>query len=345
VSSAFAAVKFGLALAAATLPVSDSSSNPGSAPPSREPGDTLAAAARSMPAPAADSNPAHASFKVRFKEETSPYSVIGMFVMPGEEVAIEVPGPPARPFAARAAAGSLERLGQARWSWTAPRSSGAYPIAVADSVTGETITLNAFVMVPAPAGPRLGDFRVGRYRSEPLRGDSAYLKPPGFVAVTEANRGTLVSPHFTVGQFISKQAGGYPKYLVLRERLLLKLELLLEEARRRGIPVTTFRVMSGYRTPYYNSSIGNETSYSRHLYGDAADIYVDEDGNGRMDDLDGNGRVNLDDARALAVVIDSVSDKWWYQPFVGGLGLYRGNAAHGPFIHVDVRGWRATWGP
>jgi hypothetical protein len=61
----------------------------------------------------------------------------------------------------------------------------------------------------------------------------------------------------------SKQPGGYPKYLVLRERLLLKLEMLLEEAARAGLPVTTFQIMSGYRTPYYNRSIGNETRYSR----------------------------------------------------------------------------------
>ena len=47
--------------------------------------------------------------------------------------------------------------------------------------------------------------------------------------------------------------------------------------------------MSGYRTPFYNRSIGNQTRFSRHVYGDAADIYADDDGDGKMDDLDGDG--------------------------------------------------------
>ena len=40
-----------------------------------------------------------------------------------------------------------------------------------------------------------------------------------------------------------------------------------------------------------------------------------------------------------------LSQKSWYQPFEGGLGLYKANAAHGPFVHVDVRGYPARWGP
>jgi hypothetical protein len=72
---------------------------------------------------------------------------------------------------------------------------------------------------------------------------------------------------------------------------------------------------------------------------------VDDDGDGTMDDLNGDGKSNLDDARALGRVIEELSDKSWYQPFEGGLGLYRATRAHGPFVHVDVRGYPARWGP
>ena len=113
----------------------------------------------------------------------------------------------------------------------------------------------------------------------------------------------------------------------------------------RGIAASTFRIMSGYRTPYYNRRVGNETSYSRHVYGDAADIYVDEDGDGRMDDLDRDGRVTLGDARVLARVVESMSDRWGDDRFEGGLGFYGATRSHGPFVHVDTRGWRARWGP
>ena len=288
---------------------------------------------------------ATAGFAIKFKDEVSPYPVIGLFVMPGDTVPLEaVLTDTLSRHTAEAGAGRLERTGPARWRWIAPREKGVSAIVVRDSASDETVALHAFVMVPRPAGSAIDGFRVGRYEPHALRGDPGYARPRGLVEVTEANRGTFVAPHFTLGQFVSKQPGGYPKYLVLRERLLLKLEMLLEEAARAGLQVTTFQIMSGYRTPYYNRSIGNETRYSRHLYGDAADIYVDENGDGVMDDLSRDGRVNLEDARLLAGVVERLSRSSWYRPFEGGLGLYRANRAHGPFIHVDVRGHRARWG-
>ena len=32
-----------------------------------------------------------------------------------------------------------------------------------------------------------------------------------------------------------------------------------------------------------------------------------------------------------------------YPELVGGAGLYPANRVHGPFIHIDTRGWRARW--
>jgi len=46
-----------------------------------------------------------------------------------------------------------------------------------------------------------------------------------------------------------------------------------------------------------------------------------------------------------AFVLVPFPQKSWYQPFEGGLGLYKANAAPGPFVHVDVRGYPARWGP
>ncbi len=301
---------------------------------------TRAAPPPDLPAPGTGS----ASFALKFKDEVSPYPVMALFVMPGDTVPLEaVLTDTLSRYSAEAGGGRLEALAAARWRWIAPHRKGVYPIVVRDSGSGETIALNAFVMVPRPAAGSIDGFRIGRYERRAFRGDPSYARPRGLVEVTEANRGTFVAPHFTLGQFVSKQPGGYPKYLVLRERLLLKLEMLLEEASRAGLPVTTFQILSGYRTPYYNQSIGNETRYSRHLYGDAADIYVDEDGDGNMDDLDRDGRADLDDAKLLAGVVERLSRSGWYRPFEGGLGLYRPNRAHGPFVHVDVRGYRARW--
>jgi len=101
-----------------------------------------------------------------------------------------------------------------------------------------------------------------------------------------------VSPHFKLGQFLCKQPGGFPKYLVLDEILVLKLELILEELNRRGHAADTLHIMSGYRTPYYNKAIGN-VDYRRHLWGKAADIFIDAaPADDMMDDLNRDGAVD-----------------------------------------------------
>ena len=103
--------------------------------------------------------------------------------------------------------------------------------------------------------------------------------------------------------------------------------------------------MSGFRTPQYNSlgvgRAGGRARDSRHMYGDAADVYVDADGDGRMDDLDRDGRITVKDAGWLARVAEEVEAD--YPAMTGGIGVYRANAVHGPFVHVDVRGTPARW--
>jgi uncharacterized protein YcbK (DUF882 family) len=132
---------------------------------------------------------------------------------------------------------------------------------------------------------------------------------------------------------------------VLREPLIDKLELVLAELRRMGVSANRLRVMSGFRTPQYNQQgvgAGGRVQDSRHQYGDAADIIVDADGDGRMDDLNADGRVDLADARYLVRIILAVEEA--HPELVGGIGVYRSAGQSGPFVHVDARGERARWG-
>ena len=101
--------------------------------------------------------------------------------------------------------------------------------------------------------------------------------------------------------------------------------------------------MSGYRTPSYNAAIGNGR-YSRHVYGGAADIYIDVDGDGIMDDLNADGVLDRRDAGALYDLVDRLLQDPAHTHLHGGLGEYGSNSAHGPFVHVDERGWNARWG-
>lgn len=297
---------------------------------------------------AMDTLPDRLSFSLRAGEGLQaavvPYSVFALFVLPGESLPLAVAEGSASDIAPLTWSGDLEPAGVG-WRWTAPIDPGLHPLRFVNVVTDEVMTLNAFVLVPYANTERLEGFRVGRYRETPLRNDPSYLVPRGMVKVTEELAGVAVSPNFTLGEFVAKQAGGFPKYLVLREPLLLKLEALITAARTRGIPVSTMRVMSGFRTPYYNRLIGNRTSYSRHVYGDAADVYIDNDGDDVMDDLNGDGRTTLADAVVLMDLAAGLADVPEHRSLVGGLGLYRANSRHGPFVHVDLRGHPARWGP
>lgn len=285
------------------------------------------------------------SFTVKFKDEVNPYRVLGVFVMPAEEIEIEcVFTNPRSTFEVSASAGNLTKRSTERWHWTAPTEKGLYPLTITDISTNTTMTLNVFVQVPfSHQNEKLNDYRIGRYEAKPFKNNPVYKRPEGFVEVTPENLDVPVSPHFTLGEFVAKQASGYPKYLILRERLLLKLEMILEAVNEKGIPTSGFHIMSGFRTPFYNRSIGNRTKYSRHLYGGAADFFIDTDGNNYMDDLNGDGQVTIADAVVLADVVKSQVDETWYRPFIGGLGIYGPKPHRGPYVHIDVRGFKARW--
>jgi hypothetical protein len=192
---------------------------------------------------------------------------------------------------------------------------------------------------------RLGDYRLGSWPAERRDVSAGYSNPEGFIRVTPENQDTRISENFRLRDFLTKdQASVWPKYLVLQEGLIDKLELVIDALRTRGIPVSRMSVMSGFRTPQYNDrgvGAGGRAQNSRHQYGDAADVFVDSDGSGQMDDLNGDGRVNTGDAKFLARVVEDIEAA--HPELTGGVGVYPATSAHGPFVHVDVRGVKARW--
>jgi hypothetical protein len=266
---------------------------------------------------------------VRYRNLVFHGPVSTLTVLPGETVTIE--------SEARPSGDALVALGAGQWSWTAPRTPGLYPIRFVGDDARDSITIQAFVLVPYDRlrGEYLNGYRIGRYPPRPLRGLDIYRPPAGFVEVTRTNEDVFVSPHFQLKQFLCKQTGGYPKYVVLNERLLQRLEQLLELVNASGYSASTFYVMSGYRTPSYNRAIGN-VLFSRHTWGSAADVFVDENHDGRMDDLNGDGKSDQRDATVLYRLFDGPQNG-------GGLGKYEATRSHGPFVHVDIRDRTARW--
>ena len=194
---------------------------------------------------------------------------------------------------------------------------------------------------------RIGRYRLGYWPFERRAWRSAeYANPAGFIEVMPENQDTPVSEHFRLRDFLTHdQESVWPKYLVLDEKLIDKLELMIDELHMTGVHVSRVAVMSGFRTPRYNVrgvGRGGRARASRHLYGDAADVFVDNDGDGWMDDLNGDGRINRRDARVLQSAIDRVEQA--HPELTGGVGVYGATRLHGPFAHIDARGHRARWG-
>jgi hypothetical protein len=295
---------------------------------------------------AGDFDPGRAAFRVRFKDEITPYRMTGVFALPGERLKIEIPADePISECRFDAPSGRTVEGGRNEWIWEAPQEPGDVVVVIHCPELKDSLVLNVFVMVPFDSikGGYLNGYCIGKYPSVPLNMRPGYTPPKGFIEVTEANMRTPVSPHFQLGQFVCKQSGDYPKYVVLKERLVLKLELILEKTNEAGYRYDAFHVMSGYRTPSYNDAIGN-VKYSRHLWGGAADIYLDGDMDGMMDDLNHDGKIDYRDADILYEIIDRMYGRPWYERFLGGLARYKKTSNHGPFVHVDVRGGRARWG-
>lgn len=279
-------------------------------------------------------------FTVRWGSERSALAVNPLVVGAGEAVTLQVED--AGAFTFDAGAGAVQRLASGRWRWTAPGRPGAYTLEIRRG-DGARMRFTALVTTPRQAlrGGMLNGYLIGNYPQHPA-GQALYRPPQGFIEVDARSAELPLTPRLKLGQFVCKQAARGPRYVALRERLPLALEAAMDRFARAGIAASGLAVMSGYRTPHYNRQLG-DTRFSRHQFGDAADVFVDEDGDGRMDDLNGDGRSDLGDARLLFGIVDAAQREAGWQRFTGGLSAYPPTAYHGGFLHLDTRGVKARW--
>jgi uncharacterized protein YcbK (DUF882 family) len=229
-----------------------------------------------------------------------------------------------------------------------PTDPGIWNLVISARGAARTVAgVSVLTLVPLSErrGGRIGRYVVGEWPTErtPREG---YEPPRGLVRVTPENMDMPVSRHFRLGDFLTKgQDDVWPKYVAISPRLLDKLELTIQELERMGHPVENVGIISGFRTPHYNLHGGDASgrgSLSRHMYGDAMDFYIDNVGDGRMDDLNGDGRIDVEDLRVIARAAEAVERR--HPRLVGGIGIYpprRGS--HSGFVHLDTRGFRARW--
>ena len=217
----------------------------------------------------------------------------------------------------------------------APSRPGAYWLVIARGGVTDTIAdLALFVEHPMPnvMATGINGYHLGRW---PKSSDG--IVPRGFIAVTQRLSDFPLSPHLRLSDFVVHDAqDAFPKYLHVREPLLDKLELIVGEIaqmRGRAPSMVKLNVASGFRSPAHNGEVSGSAQDSRHMYGDAADIAIDANNDGKLTEID---------ARLVAAAAEVVERK--YPDLIGGVGLYITTEGAGwPYVHVDVRGKRARW--
>jgi hypothetical protein len=289
----------------------------------------------------------HANFSIVYDNFKIPLNTFSIFVMPSEEIVISIAEENRdKKYVIELNGKKFEN--EKSFKWQAPAKSGHYPVKIKEKNStgqGSEINLNIFVLHPAHKmnGQYLDGFKIGSYPDIPADKKAYYSKPTGFLKIEESLLDLNLTPHFKMDQFITKQCTELPQYIVLKESLLLKLEYFLEEVNKAGYKADTFGIVSVYRSPYFNKKLGNNTDLSRHLFGDAADIYIDNSGNEWMDDLNGDGKSNIYDSNILFDLAVKFDQKEEFSQLQGGLSSYKGNGIRGPFLHIDSRGFHVSW--
>ncbi len=235
---------------------------------------------------------------------------------------------------------SLGLSGQGtEFSFELPPRHGIYTVTAADSLSIQRWS----ILVPLGSAQvrtaTVNSFPLGFYGDGTTRD---HLPSRGFIELWSEDYHTRVSTHLTFADLLCHTEGDWPQYMVLDMRLVHKLEMVLEEVARVYPEARVINCISGFRTPAYNEAIGNETGFSLHLYGEAADIWIEGwPPNDLIDDLDRNKRIDVFDGE---VIVSEARDlEAAGEVAVGGASAYRWIPAHGPFVHLDTRGSPAVW--
>jgi len=126
--------------------------------------------------------------------------------------------------------------------------------------------------------------------------------------ISEENLKMSLSPNFIVEEFVRTDTG-IPPYARIDPELVIALQKI---RKRVGAPVI---ITSGYKSMKRNKEVGGSTK-SRHVSGDAVDIYV-------------KGL----SPRILADIVGEVLGE--------NIGLHRYSATN--HVHFDLRGYKARW--
>src|SRR6266540_1407342 len=219
----------------------------------------------------------------------------------------------------------------------APPNAGFYRMVL---IRGEErravdgLTLAVMVPFTEKENGLLHGYRIGTYLAERISGKTP--PPDGFLQIMPEDVNIPITKHLRVGDFLNHdEQNVWPRYAAVSPRLLDKLELVVAEIARWHSDSSKIDldidVHSGFRAPDHNRRVRRAATDSQHQYGDAADVMIDANGDGKFTAMD---------ARMVGLAVEIVELK--HPDLVGGLGLYTSRRT-GPYVHIDARGHRARW--
>jgi Peptidase M15 len=266
------------------------------------------------------------------------------FAMPGQQISypLDVHGDPTSLQYAWIRNGDTALVGTPRPlagdKVVAPMGAGFYRLALIKSGqqrSVEGLTLAVLVPFEEKEGSMLRGYRIGTYLAEKVSGRQA--PPEGFLEITPADVDLPITKHLRVGDFLNHdQQGKWPSYAAVNPKLLDKLELVIQEIARwhgdKAVADIEIDVHSGFRAPEHNRRIQRAARDSQHQYGDAADVAIDANGDGKLTAID---------SRMVGLAVEIVELK--HPDLVGGLGIYTSGHSSTNYVHIDVRGRRARW--
>jgi hypothetical protein len=225
------------------------------------------------------------------------------------------------------------------FSFQLPDSHGTYTVTVSDSIAVQHYVMIVPLDRSQLRTATINSFPIGFYGDGNSRDN---LPSRGFIELWPDAFNARISTHLTFSDFLGHTEGGWPQYMVLDLRLVYKLECVFEKIALSYPAARGIHCISGFRTPAYNAAIGNDTGFSLHLYGAAADFWIEGwPENNLIDDLDRNKRIDVFDGEYIVEVTRELEAAG--EVAVGGASAYRWITSHGPFVHLDTRGSAAVW--
>ena len=200
----------------------------------------------------------------------------------------------------------------------------------------EGLTVAVLVPFKEKEGAMLNGYRIGTYLAERLAGEQE--PPEGFLEINQSDVDLPITKHLKVGDFLNHDTQEtWPRYAAVSPRLLDKIELVIAELARWHGGTTddvqlALDVHSGFRAPDHNRRIARAARDSQHQYGDAADVAIDANGDGKYTSMD---------SRMVGLAVEIVELR--HPDLVGGLGIYTSGHTRTTYVHIDARGKRARW--